>query len=90
MADSLIHDKIIIPDVCTKFQILGQVVAEKSLTKKFTHTHTHTQTEKAITIYPLYTLYTGGINSAERNVFTATEHGVTPSAIVALLKRSYI
>ena len=39
--------------------ILGQVVPEKSLTeKKFTHKHT----EKAKTIYPLYTSYTGGIN----------------------------
>ena len=42
------------------FKILGQVVAEKSLTKK-KFTHTHTQTEKAKTIYPLYTSYTGGI-----------------------------
>ena len=41
------------------FKILGQVVPEKSLTeKKFTNTHT----EKAKTIYPLYTSYTGGIN----------------------------
>ena len=46
------------------FKIIVQVVAEKSLTKKkFTHIHTHTQTEKAKTIYPLYTSYTGGIIS---------------------------
>ena len=50
------------------FKILGQVVSEKSLTeKKFTDRHTDTQTsavrtEKAKTVYPLYTSYTGGIN----------------------------
>ena len=43
------------------FKILGQVVAEKSLTKKKVYTHTHT--EKAKTIYPLYTSYTGGIKT---------------------------
>ena len=42
------------------FKILGPVVPEKSLTKKKKFTHTHT--EKAKTIYPLYTSYTGGIN----------------------------
>ena len=43
------------------FQILGTVVPEKSLTKKKVYTQTHTHTEKAKTIYPLYTSYTGGI-----------------------------
>ena len=44
------------------FKILGQVVSEKSLTeKKFTDRHTNIRTEKAKTIYPLYTSYTGGI-----------------------------
>ena len=44
--------------IVPNFKILGTVVPEKSLTKKrFTHTHT----EKAKTIYPLYTSYTGGI-----------------------------
>ena len=39
------------------FKILvGTVVPEKSLTKQV-----YTHTEKAKTIYPLYTLYTGGI-----------------------------
>ena len=46
------------------FKMLGTVVPEKSLTKKKvytqTNTHTHTHTEKAKTIYPLYTSYTGG------------------------------
>ena len=47
--------------IVPNFKILGTVVPEKSLTKKmFTHTHTHTN-EKAKTIYPLYTSYTGGI-----------------------------
>ena len=55
------------------FKILGQVVAEKSLTeKKFTDRqtdrqtdkHTNIRTEKAKTIYPLYTSYTGGIKMA--------------------------
>ena len=48
------------------FKILSQVVSEKSLTeKKFTDRQTDRQTnirtEKAKTIYPLYTSYTGGI-----------------------------
>ena len=49
------------------FKILGQVVAEKSLTEKSLQTdrqadkHTNSITEKAKTIYPLYTSYTGGI-----------------------------
>ena len=44
------------------FKILSQVVPEKSLTeKKFTDTQTNIRTEKAKTIYPLYTSYTGGI-----------------------------
>ena len=52
------------------FKILGQVVSEKSLTeKKFTDRQTDRQTnirtEKAKTIYPLYTSYTGGINKKE-------------------------
>ena len=42
------------------FKILGTVVPEKSLTKKKKFTHRHT--EKAKTIYPLYTSYTGGYN----------------------------
>ena len=46
------------------FKSLGQVVAEKSLTKKKVYTHTNKQTEKAKTIYPLYTSYTGGIIKA--------------------------
>ena len=46
------------------FKILSQVVSEKSLTeKKFTDRQTNILTEKAKTIYPLYTSYTGGINS---------------------------
>ena len=43
------------------FKILGQVVPENSLTEKKVYTHTNTHTEKAKTIYPLYTSYTGGI-----------------------------
>ena len=46
------------------FKILGQVVSEKSLMEKEslqTDTHTNIRTEKAKTIYPLYTSYTGGI-----------------------------
>ena len=44
------------------FKILSQVVSEKSLTeKKLTDTQTNILTEKAKTIYPLYTSYTGGI-----------------------------
>ena len=44
-----------------KFKILGQVVAEKSLTKKKslqTHTQTHGKSKNYI---PLYTSYTGDI-----------------------------
>ena len=47
------------------FEILGQVVAEKSLTEKKVYRQkdkdTNIMTEKAKTIYPLYTSYTGGI-----------------------------
>ena len=50
------------------FKILGQVVAEKSLTEKKSlqtdrqaDKHTNSITEKAKTTYPLYTSYTGGI-----------------------------
>ena len=47
------------------FNILSQVVSEKSLTeKKFTDRQTNIRTEKAKTIYPLYTSYTGGINES--------------------------
>ena len=48
------------------FKILGQVVAEKSLTEKKVYKHTNIRTEKAQTIYPLYTWYTGGIKILER------------------------
>ena len=44
------------------FKFLSQAVSEKSLTeKKFTDRQTNIRTEKAKTIYPLYTSYTGGI-----------------------------
>ena len=47
------------------FKIQGQVVSEKSLTKKKVYSqtdrHTNIRREKAKTIYPLYTSYTGGI-----------------------------
>ena len=46
-----------LPSFIPNFKILGQVVPEKSLTEKKVYKHT----EKAKTIYPLYTLYTGGI-----------------------------
>ena len=43
-------------------KILSQVVSEKSLTeKKFINRQTNIVTEKAKTLYPLYTLYAGGI-----------------------------
>ena len=61
MADSFIHNTTSYQMFVPNFKILGQVVAEKSLTKKSLHTNTHT--EKAKTIYPLYTSYTGGIKS---------------------------
>ena len=51
------------------FKILSQVVSEKSLTeKKFTDRHTNIRTEKAKTIYPLYTSYTGGITTNVINI----------------------
>ena len=58
-------------------KILSQVVSEKSLTeKKFTDRQTDKQTnirtEKAKTIYPLYTLYTGGINTTPADVKNLT------------------
>ena len=43
------------------FKILSQVVSEKSLTEKKVYRQTNIRTEKAKTIYPLYTSYTGGI-----------------------------
>ena len=43
-------------------KILSQVVSEKSLTEKKVNRQTNIVTEKAKTIYPLYTLYAGGIN----------------------------
>ena len=52
------------PIFVPNFKMLGTVVPEKSLTKKKltqTNTHKHTHTEKAKTIYPLYTSYTGGL-----------------------------
>ena len=49
----------------TNFKILGQAVPEKLLTKIKVNRQTDRQrdslTEKAKTIYPLYTSYTGGI-----------------------------
>ena len=54
------------------FKILGQVVAEKSLTKK--KVYTHAQTEKAKNIYPLYTSYTGGIISRINNWLLCFKH----------------
>ena len=47
-ADSLIRDTTSYPMFVPNFKINGQVVAEKSLTKK-KFTHTHTQMEKAKT-----------------------------------------
>ena len=53
------------------FKILSQVVSEKSLTeKKFTDRHTNIRTEKAKTIYPLYTSYTGGIINENHECFS--------------------
>ena len=57
------QDCLSLPSFVPNFKILGQAVPEKSLTKKFTHRNTNTFTEKAKTIYPLYTSYTGGINT---------------------------
>ena len=50
--------------IVPNLKILSQVVSEKSLTEKKslqTDRHTNIRTEKAKTIYPLYTSYTGGI-----------------------------
>ena len=63
MADSLIHSKKFV----LNFKIQSQVVSEKSMTeKKFTDRqkdrHANISTEKAKTIYPIFTSYTGGIN----------------------------
>ena len=44
------------------FRIPSQVVSEKSLTEEKVYRQTNIRTEKAKTIYPLYTSYTGGIN----------------------------
>ena len=54
--------QLITVKLCTKFQNLTQVVAEKSLTEKKslqTNRQTNIITEKAKTIYPLYTSYRG-------------------------------
>ena len=61
VADSLLHNTFAYPKFVQNFRILSQVVPEKSLTEKSEHAHTHKHTEKAKTIYPLYTSYTGGI-----------------------------
>ena len=45
------------------FKTRSQVVSEKSLMEKKVYRHTNIRTEKAKTIYPLYTSYTGGIIS---------------------------
>ena len=52
MADFLLHDNLSYQMFVPNFKILGQVVAEKSLTKK----KDYTQTEKAKTIYTPYIL----------------------------------
>ena len=52
--------------VYTKFQLCRPYSSWEKCDEKFSqkrlHTHTNIFTEKAKTIYPLYTLYTGGIN----------------------------
>ena len=50
MADSFLHS-------LTKSSSFREIFDRK----KLTNTHAHTQTEMAKTIYPLYTLYAGGI-----------------------------
>ena len=64
--------ELVKPKLCTKFQDPRSSSSweifdgKKSLQ---THTHTHTHMEKAKTIYPLYTSYTGGIMSKVLSVY---------------------
>ena len=61
VADSLIHYKTY--HTRCLYQILGQVVAEKSLTKKkiYTHTHKHTHKRKKQKLYTPYILRIPGV-----------------------------
>ena len=61
VADSLIHDTTYHTRcLCQISKILGQVVAEKSLSKKkFTHKHTHTNGKSKNYIPPIYFVYRG-------------------------------
>ena len=67
--------QLVIPNVCTKFQNpKSSSFREIFDRKKLTNTHAHTQTEKAKTIYPLHTSYSGGINmKREREIFVRTD-----------------
>ena len=53
--------QLVITKLCTKFQDPRSSSSCKIFDRKKVYTHTNTRTEKAKTIYPLYTSYTGGI-----------------------------
>ena len=53
--------QLVIPNVCTKFQNPKHSSSWEIFDEKKVYTQTNTHTEKAKTIYPLYTSYTGGI-----------------------------